>query len=147
MVDQSMVQKNLAKEIYKTNLFLLRGLKENTERSFRKTCCLIKKQKKHSPIIQIKNAIEIIKPYCETKSVKMKNTVTKVPVEITRKRQQLIATRFFLSAVRGKKSSFLHEKLSNELIGILNLNGNSLKICESFQKNVEVNKIFIQYRF
>lgn len=106
MVDQSMVQKNLAKEIYKTNLFLLRGLKENTERSFRKTCCLIKKQKKHSPIIQIKNAIEIIKPYCETKSVKMKNTVTKVPVEITRKRQQLIATRFFLSAVRGKKSSF-----------------------------------------
>lgn len=147
MVDQNMVQRNLTKEIYKTNLFLLKGLKENTEISFRKTCSLIKKQKNKNPIIQIKQAIEIIKPFCETKSLKMKSSVTKVPIEMTRKRQQLVATRFFLSAIREKKSLFIHEKLANELIGILNLTGNSLKICESFQKNVEINKIFIQYRF
>lgn len=147
MVDQSMEQKNLAKQIYKTNLFILKGLKENTELSLKKTCYLLKKQNKKNSIIQIKQAIEIIKPFCETKSVKMKNNVTKIPVEITRKRQQLLATRFFLNAVRERKSVFLHESLSSELCGILNLASSSLKICESFQKNVETNKIFIQYRF
>jgi small subunit ribosomal protein S7 len=147
MLDQNTEQKSLAKQIYKTNLFLLKGLKENTEVSFRKACFLIKKQKKQNPVAQIKQAIEIIKPFCETKSIKLKNNITKVPMEITKKRQQLFATRFFLSAVREKKTNFLHEKLSSELIGIIGLTSSSLKICENFQKNVETNKVFIQYRF
>jgi small subunit ribosomal protein S7 len=142
-----MEQKNLNKQIYKINLFLIKGFKEKTEISFRKTCLIMKKQRKQNPIIQIKQAIEIIKPFCETKSIKMKNNITKVPIAITKKRQQLIATRFFLTAIKEKRSSFLHENLSNELIGTLNLTATSLKICESFQKNVETNKIFIQYIF
>lgn len=147
MDDRNMEQKNLVKQIYKINLLLSEGLKEKTEIMFKKTCFLIKKRNKQNPFIQIKNAIQIIKPFCETKSIKMKNNITKVPVEIAKSRQQLLATRFFLNAVKEKKFFFLHEKISNELINILNLTGNSLKICESFQKNVETNKIFIQYRF
>lgn len=147
MLDQSMEQKNLTRQIYKTNLLLSKGLKENVELSFKKICFLIKKQKKKNSVIQIKEAIEIIKPFCETKSVKMRNSVTKIPVEITKNRQQLLATKFFLTSVKEKKGSFLHNKLSFELIGIINLTANSLKICESFQKNVETNKVFIQYRF
>lgn len=147
MQGQNMERKNLAKHIYKTNLFLLKGSKENTEIFFRKTCSSIKNQKKESPISTMIEAIEIIKPFCEAKSVKMRNNITKVPVEITKKRQQLLATRFLLTAVREKKSNFLHQKLSDEINGILSFTSNSLKICESFQKNVETNKIFIQYKF
>nr|NP_066489.1 ribosomal protein S7 [Rhodomonas salina]AAG17760.1 ribosomal protein S7 [Rhodomonas salina] len=147
MVDQNMEQKSLIKEVYKTNLFLLKGSKENIEILFRKNCFSIKKQKKQNSIIQIVEGVRMIKPFYETKSMKTRSKVTQVPIEISRKRQQLLATKFLLTAVSEKKSSFLHNKLTNELIGIINLNANSLKIRENFQKNVETNKIFIQYRF
>lgn len=147
MVDQNMVQKNLINEIYKKNLFLLKGRKENVELSFKKTCCLLKKKTKQNSILNFKKSINMIKPYCETKSIKMKNNITKIPIEITKKRQQLLATNFFLNAIKEKNSLFLCDKLSSEIINILSLSGNSLKICENFQKNVETNKIFIQYRF
>tara|TARA_Y100000385_G_C13096466_1_gene641636 strand:- start:290 stop:718 length:429 start_codon:yes stop_codon:yes gene_type:complete len=142
-----MVQKSLVNEIYKKNLFLSKGCKENVELCFKKACSLIKKKTKQNPILQIKQGINIIKPYCETKSIKMKNNVTRIPVEITKKRQQLLATSFFLKAIKEKNKSFLHNKLSNEILNILTLSSTSLRICENFQKNVEINKIFIQYRF
>ncbi len=147
MLDQNMEQRNLTKQIYKTNLFLKIGFKENIEDSFRKTCLLLKKHKKQNPLLQIKKAIELITPFCETKSIKMKNIVTNVPVEITKKRQQLLATRFLFIAIKEKKKSFLYNNLTLEVFEILNITGNSFKLCENFQKNVEINKIFIQYRY
>ena len=100
-----------------------------------------------NPSLQIKQDINTIKPYCETKSVKMKNNITRIPVEITKKKQQLLATSFFLKATKEKNLFFLHNKLSNEILSISTLSSSSLRICENFQKNVEINKIFIQYRF
>ena len=147
MVDQNMVQKNLVNEIYKKNLFISKGFKEIVELSFKKACHLIKKKTKQNPILQIKQGINTIKPYCETKSVKMKNNITRIPVEITKKKQQLLATSFFLKATKEKNLFFLHNKLSNEILSISTLSSSSLRICENFQKNVEINKIFIQYRF
>ena len=100
-----------------------------------------------NPSLQIKQDINTIKPYCETKSVKMKNNITRIPVEITKKKQQLLATSFFLKATKEKNLFLLHNKLSNEILSISTLSSSSLRICENFQKNVEINKIFIQYRF
>ena len=72
----------------------------------------------------------------------------KIPNETSKKRQQLLASKFILLSLNEKKSFFfIHNKLSNEFISIKTLNGSSIKICDTFQKNVETNKIFMQYHF
>ena len=48
-----------------------------------------------NPSLQIKQDINTIKPYCETKSVKMKNNITRIPVEITKKNNNYLQRVFF----------------------------------------------------
>ena len=147
-VVQNMEQKNLAKELNKTNLFFRKGLKANTEKFLQRTCCLIKKKLKKKPLIFVEKAMRIIKPFCEIKTIKIKGNLIKIPNETSKKRQQLLASKFILLSLNEKKSFFfIHNKLSNEFISIKTLNGSSIKICDTFQKNVETNKIFMQYHF
>jgi ribosomal protein S7 len=143
-----MEQKSLSKELNKTNLYLKKGLKENTEIFLRKTCCLIKNKSKKNPLIFIKKTVRIIKPFCEIKTIKIKGSLIKVPIETSKKRQQLLVSKFILLSLNYKNSFlFIYDKLSNELIKLNALTGNSIKICDNFKKNVETNKIFMQYHF
>lgn len=143
MLDQNMEQKRLYKQISKTNLFITKGFKENIEKFFQKSCFLIKKQKKQNPILQLGQGIEMISPFYEIKSIKMKN----IPVEITKKRQQLLAMKLFFSAVKNKKLLFLHNKIATELVEILNITGDSFRIYENLKKDAQANKIFIPYMY
>nr|YP_009476667.1 ribosomal protein S7 [Storeatula sp. CCMP1868]AVM81160.1 ribosomal protein S7 [Storeatula sp. CCMP1868] len=139
--------KKLRNDLYKIKLFTKRGLKEKTEIFFKKICLEVKKNQKKSPILEIKKATEIVKPFYEIQLKKTRTKTTKIPFEIKQKKQQLLATQFFITGLKENKRNFFHKQLLDEVIGTLNLTSASLKFCENFQKMVEINKIFIEYRF
>ncbi len=70
----------------------------------------------HAPIEVFETAVENIKPYIEVRSKRVGGTSYQVPMQVNRQRQQSLAIRWLLEAVRDKKGRPMHLKLADELL-------------------------------
>lgn len=141
-----MAQKNLRRK-FRTNLLIKRGLKESIEKLFEKICSKIKNNLKKNPITQINQSLNILKPFYQMKLMKVRNNLVKVPIELVERQQQTFVVRFIISTHSQNSHHFLSKKVAIDLLSSLDLSGNALKVCQMFQKNVETNKVFVDYRF
>ncbi len=57
----------------------------------------------HSPIEVFEGALENVKPYIEVRSKRVGGASYQVPMQVNRARQQSLAIRWILGAVRDKK--------------------------------------------
>jgi len=68
------------------------------------------------PIEIFNRALENVKPAVEVRSKRVGGAAYQVPMQVSRNRQQSLAIRWILQAVRDKKGRATHEKLAEEII-------------------------------
>jgi len=126
--------------------YLTNGNKEISENIFRHSFSLLKKIKKTNPVNIISSSVELIKPFCEIKSLKIGGSNYKVPTEVHPIRQRALAIKFLVlnSLKRNEKSA--PRSIAMEIFDTFSLSSQSIKNCDDIHKIAEVNKVYIQYR-
>jgi len=127
-------------------LLLKCGNKTTSENKVRVGFSLLKKTKKQYPQPLFVSAIEIVKPFCEVKKIKISGANHKVPVEVIPSRQKLLGLKFLVANTMKRPERSITKRISNEILDTLSLSSQSVKNCDEIHKVSEVNKVYIQYR-
>ena len=100
---------------------------------------------KADPLPVFEQAIENAKPLVEVRSKRIGGANYQVPVEVNRRRQQTLAIRWMLEAIRGRKGRPIAEKLAQELIDCYNKTGTTIQKRENTHRMAEANKAFSHF--
>lgn len=97
------------------------------------------------PIEVFHQALENVKPHVEVRSRRVGGAAYQVPMQVNRNRQQSLAIRWVLSAVREKKGRATHLKLAEELMAAYNREGAAVTKRENVHRMADANKAFAHF--
>lgn len=97
------------------------------------------------PIQVFETAVENVKPYIEVRSKRVGGASYQVPMQVNRARQQSLAIRWLLAAVRDKKGRPMHLKLADELIAAYKKEGVAYTKRENTHRMADANKAFAHF--
>ena len=129
------------------NSVMLDGKKSTAEKIMYGAIAKIEEKTGEKGIEIFNKAIENIKPVLEVKSRRVGGATYQVPVEVRPVRQQALAIRWLIEAVRKRNERTMIDKLANELNDAANKRGNAFKKKEDTLKMAEANKAFAHYRW
>lgn len=128
------------------NNLMLKGKKTIARRVFYDAMDLAVERIKDTEAIEIFDAaINNVKPRVEVRSKRVGGATYQVPMEVSRKRQQTLAIRWILSAVRGRKGKAIAKRLSDELVAAYNREGAAYTQRENVHKMADANKAFSHF--
>ncbi|MBQ9454122.1 MAG: 30S ribosomal protein S7, partial [Thermoguttaceae bacterium] len=81
----------------------------------------------------------------EVRSKRVGGSSYQVPMQVNRVRQQSLAIRWILNAVRSKKGQPIAKKLADELVAAYNKEGTAYKKREDVHRMAEANKAFAHF--
>jgi small subunit ribosomal protein S7 len=97
------------------------------------------------PIEVFTQAVENVKPSIEVRSKRVGGAAYQVPMQVGRIRQQSLAFRWILTAVRDKKGRPTAQKLADELVGAYNREGVAMTRRENVHRMADANKAFAHF--
>jgi small subunit ribosomal protein S7 len=97
------------------------------------------------PIEIFNRALENVKPAVEVRSKRVGGAAYQVPMQVSRNRQQSLAIRWLLQAVREKKGRATHEKLAEEIIAAYKREGAAVTKRENVHRMADANKAFAHF--
>ncbi|MBX9790323.1 MAG: 30S ribosomal protein S7 [Pirellulales bacterium] len=97
------------------------------------------------PIEVFTRAIENVKPEVEVRSRRVGGAAYQVPMQVNRNRQQSLAIRWLLAAVREKKGRPSHIKLAEELLAAFKREGSAYTKRENVHRMADANKAFAHF--
>ncbi|MBN1590629.1 MAG: 30S ribosomal protein S7 [Pirellulales bacterium] len=97
------------------------------------------------PIEVFTQAIENVKPNIEVRSKRVGGASYQVPMQVSRNRQQSLAIRWVLMAIREKKGRPTADKLAAELLAAYNREGPAMTRRENVHRMAEANKAFAHF--
>ncbi|MCA9120879.1 MAG: 30S ribosomal protein S7 [Planctomycetaceae bacterium] len=97
------------------------------------------------PIEVFHQAVENIKPQIEVRSKRVGGAAYQVPMQVNRARQQSLAIRWLLIAVREKKGRPMAQKLADELAAAYNREGAAMNRRENVHRMADANKAFAHF--
>ncbi|MDG1874770.1 MAG: 30S ribosomal protein S7 [Mariniblastus sp.] len=97
------------------------------------------------PIDVFTQAVENVKPHIEVRSKRVGGASYQVPMQVSRSRQQSLAIRWILNAVRDKKGRPTHLRLADELAAAYNREGAAMTKRENTHRMAEANKAFAHF--
>jgi len=97
------------------------------------------------PIDVFTQAVENVKPHIEVRSKRVGGAAYQVPMQVNRTRQQSLAIRWLLIAVREKKGRPTHLKLADELFAAYNREGTAFTRRENVHRMADANKAFAHF--
>jgi small subunit ribosomal protein S7 len=97
------------------------------------------------PIDVFTQALENVKPSIEVRSKRVGGAAYQVPMQVNRNRQQALAIRWILSAVRDKKGRPTAQKLADELVAAFNREGAAMTKRENVHRMADANKAFAHF--
>ena len=97
------------------------------------------------PIEVFHQALENIKPQIEVRSKRVGGAAYQVPMQVNRARQQSLAIRWVLLAVRDKKGRPMAQKLADELTAAYNREGAAMTRRENVHRMADANKAFAHF--
>jgi len=128
------------------NVLMWDGKKTVAQAVFYNALAEISKRIKDSePIEVFHQAIENVKPQIEVRSKRVGGASYQVPMQVNRARQQALAFRWVLGAVRDKKGRPTHLKLADELAAAYNKEGAAMTKRETTRRMAEANKAFAHF--
>lgn len=128
------------------NCLMWDGKKSVAENVFYDALDLIhEKIKDVEPIEVFTQALENVKPNIEVRSKRVGGASYQVPMQVNRNRQQSLAIRWILGAVREKKGKPTSEKLSAELLAAYNREGTAMTKRENVHRMAEANRAFAHF--
>ncbi|QDT64612.1 30S ribosomal protein S7 [Calycomorphotria hydatis] len=92
-------------------------------------------------------AIENIKPAIEVRSKRVGGATYQVPTPVAARRQQTLAIRWLLEAVRGKKGRPMYISLSDELMAAYKREGAAMTKRENVHRMADANKAFAHFAY
>lgn len=97
------------------------------------------------PIEVFNQAVENVKPFIEVRSKRVGGASYQVPMQVNRNRQQSLAIRWLLLAIREKKGRPTHLRLADELVAAFNREGVAMTRRENTHRMAEANKAFAHF--
>ena len=97
------------------------------------------------PIEVFTQAVENVKPHIEVRSKRVGGASYQVPMQVSRARQQSLALRWILLAIREKKGRPTHLRLADELVAAYNREGAAVTRRENTHRMAEANKAFAHF--
>lgn len=97
------------------------------------------------PIEVFEEAVENVKPYVEVRSKRVGGASYQVPMQVNRTRQQSLAIRWILTAIRDKKGRPTHLKLADELLAAYKKEGVAYTKRENTHRMADANKAFSHF--
>ena len=104
-----------------------------------------KKVSDQEPIEVFHQAVENVKPSIEVRSKRVGGAAYQVPMQVNRNRQQSLALRWLLLAVREKKGRPTAHKLADELLAAYNREGAAMTRRENIHRMADANKAFAHF--
>lgn len=127
------------------NCLMLDGKKSTSEKIFYDALEVIADKLKSDPLKVFEEAIDNSKPMVEVRSKRVGGANYQVPVKVSAKRQQTLAIRWILEAVRGRKGRPTYQKLAQELIDCYNKTGSTIQKRENVHRMADANKAFSHF--
>jgi small subunit ribosomal protein S7 len=128
------------------NCLMLDGKKSTAQRVFYDALDEIQKKVPDQSSIEVfTQAVENVKPYIEVRSKRVGGASYQVPMQVNRSRQQSLAIRWILNAVREKKGRPTHLKLSDELLAAYRKEGAAMTRRENTHRMADANKAFAHF--
>ena len=106
---------------------------------------LKKKVPDKEPIEVFHEALDNVKPHMEVRSKRVGGASYQVPMQVSRTRQQSLAIRWNLGAVREKKGRPTDMKLADELLAAFKKEGTAMTKRENTHRMAEANKAFAHF--
>ena len=128
------------------NSIMWDGKKAVVQRVFYDAMDIIgEKIKDATPLEVFEKAIGNVKPLIEVRSKRVGGASYQVPMQVSRNRQQSLAIRWILGAIREKKGRPTGEKLATELLAAYNREGAAMTKRENVHRMAEANKAFAHF--
>ena len=128
------------------NCLMLDGKKSVVQRAFYDALDVLREKVPDAePIDVFTQAVENVKPNIEVRSKRVGGASYQVPMQVNRIRQQSLAIRWILLAVREKKGRPTHQKLAAELLAAYNREGAAMTRRENVHRMAEANKAFAHF--
>jgi len=122
------------------------GKKSVAQNVFYKAMDIVaKKITETEPIEVFNRALENIKPAVEVRSKRVGGAAYQVPMQVNRNRQQSLAIRWLLQAVREKKGRATFEKLAEEVIAAYKREGAAVTKRDNVHRMADANKAFAHF--
>ncbi len=128
------------------NCLMYDGKKTTAQSVFYNALDVIGEKVTDRPSIEVfEQAIENVKPFIEVRSKRVGGASYQVPMQVNRQRQQSLAIRWILNAIRDKKGRPTHLKLADELCAAFNREGAAMTKRENTHRMAEANKAFAHF--
>ncbi|HTU26037.1 MAG TPA: 30S ribosomal protein S7 [Pirellulales bacterium] len=128
------------------NCLMYDGKKSTAQKVFYDALDIVKKKVNDvEPIEVFTQAVENVKPSIEVRSKRVGGAAYQVPMQVNRPRQQSLAIRWILMAVRERKGRATHEKLADELVAAYNREGTAMSRRENVHRMADANKAFAHF--
>jgi small subunit ribosomal protein S7 len=128
------------------NCMMWDGKKSVAQRVFRQAMEVIEERvKDKEPIEVFTQAVENVKPAIEVRSKRVGGATYQVPMQVHRRRQQSLAIRWILQAVRGKSGRPMYRRLADELLAAYKREGAAMTQRENVHRMAEANKAFAHF--
>ena len=101
--------------------------------------------KDRQPIEVFEQAVDNVKPYIEVRSKRVGGASYQVPMQVNKNRQQSLAFRWILGAVREKKGRATYLKLADELVAAYKKEGTAITKRENTHRMADANKAFAHF--
>lgn len=128
------------------NCLMQDGKKTTAQRVFYDALGVIKeKVPGEEPLEVFVQAVENVKPHIEVRSKRVGGAAYQVPMQVNKTRQQSLAFRWLLMAVREKKGRPMHQKLADELMAAYRKEGAAVSRRENVHRMADANKAFAHF--
>ena len=129
------------------NSLMTRGKRSIAERIVYGAIDIMQQKSGKDPVEGFREAINAVKPTVEVRSRRVGGATYQVPVEVRSDRAQALAIRWIIGMSRKRGEKTMEERLSAELLDILNGRGGAVKKREDTHRMAEANRAFAHYRW
>jgi small subunit ribosomal protein S7 len=128
------------------NCLMYDGKKSTARKVFYDALDIVKQKIPDAEAIDVfTEAVENVKPAIEVRSKRVGGAAYQVPMQVNRQRQQSLAIRWILMAVREKKGRPTHEKLAEELMAAYKREGVAMARRDNVHRMADANKAFAHF--
>ena len=128
------------------NCLMVGGKKSVAEGVFYGALDIVSRRVKDVPPLEaFETAMNNVKPNVEVRSKRVGGSNYQVPMQVNRKRQQSLAIRWMLQAMRGKTGKSTAEFLAQEVCDAYRGEGGAMTTRENVHRMAEANKAFSHF--
>ena len=127
------------------NMIMLDGKKSIAQKIVYDTLDNLEKKLNKGALEIFEDVIEKARPLVEVKSKRLGGANYQIPVEIKKERSIALAMRWMINFARKRSGHSMIEKLTAEMLDILDGKGATIKKREDTHRMAEANKAFAHY--